>query len=439
MNVHGAGLAALAGWVGLTWVSRATAHSLVPFLLIQAWQWLIFLWILGRIETSPGRGKIGSILGWAVAFRLCGWAAWPLMEDDYFRFLWDGFQLVATGNPYAAAPAAFFTDPSVPERFQDILDQINYPHVPTIYGPVCQLLFGASYLIAPAELWAWKLCVLIFDLGWLVLVVALSRSKEEAMPGASRPVARAVLIVSWAPLMVFETSYNAHPDIIGVALLTLALLCQRRGRMAWAGWALGLAVGAKVFAVLLVPFVLGRSWRGWVAFVAVVPALYLPFWLQGGTADVGGLIAYGRTWEFNSSLFAIAQWLSSPQLSRVLCGGLFVGLWVWLLLRQELGRTPERPGTFMPPGLLILGAFFLLSPTVNPWYLLWLAPFLVGRASPTALAAWAFVSLSYITGLNLGDPSLNHFQHPVWVRPVEYGGMATVAFWEWSRTRSRTL
>lgn len=285
------------------------------------------------------------------------------------------------------------------------------------------------------------------------------RRRQDPQPGRLRyAVARAALIVGWAPLMVVETSFNAHPDIIGVALLALALLCQGRGRMTVAGLALALAVGAKVFAVLLVPFVLGRSWRGWATFVVVLPALYIPFWLQGSTADVGGLIAYGRTWEFNSSLFAVAQWLSNPQIARVLCGGLFVLLWGWLFLRQELGATFERPRASMPPGVLIFGAFFLLSPTVNPWYLLWFAPFLIRhpadarsamecgtpvlsfpRAQLIALTAWALVPLSYITGLNLGDPSLNHFEHPVWVRPVEYGVVAAVAFWAWSRRRRRIL
>jgi len=70
---------------------------------------------------------------------------------------WDGRQFATTGNPYASAPATFFKDAEVPERFSSILDQINYPHVPTIYGPVCQVGFLVSYWIAPGRLWPWKL------------------------------------------------------------------------------------------------------------------------------------------------------------------------------------------------------------------------------------------------------------------------------------------
>ena len=43
------------------------------------------------------------------------------------------------------------------------------------------------------------------------------------------------------------------------------------------------------------------------------------------------------------------------------------------------------------------------------------------------IAALALVSLSYITGLNLGEPGLDTFAHPVWVRLVEYGGIALAA------------
>jgi hypothetical protein len=66
----------------------------------------------------------------------------------------------------------------------------------------------------------------------------------------------------------------------------------------------------------------------------------------------------------------------------------------------------------------------LLSTTVNPWYLLWLLPFLALRPSLPGLVALAAVTLSYVTGLNLGDPALGNFEHPVWLRPLEYGLVA---------------
>jgi hypothetical protein len=58
------------------------------------------------------------------------------------------------------------------------------------------------------------------------------------------------------------------------------------------------------------------------------------------------------------------------------------------------------------------------------------------RPTAAGLAALSLVSLSYLTGLNLGWASLDNFAHPWWVRPLEYGGIAAAALVDWWRTRA---
>ena len=78
-----------------------------------------------------------SLLFWALCFRLIGVAGFPILEDDFYRYLWDGRMLVETGSPYRLAPAEFFGAENIPEKFESILDRINYPDIATVYGPVC--------------------------------------------------------------------------------------------------------------------------------------------------------------------------------------------------------------------------------------------------------------------------------------------------------------
>ena len=87
----------------------------------------------------------------------------------------------------------------------------------------------------------------------------------------------------------------------------------------------------------------------------------------------------------------------------------------------------------------MFGTLLLCSATVNPWYLLWLAPFVAWRPTPAGLAALALVSLSYLTGLNLGWPTLDNFAHPWWVRPLEYGGIGIAAVAGWWRARTASF
>ena len=331
------------------------------------------------------------------------------MEDDHFRYLWDGRQLGTGANPYATAPADHFGADA--EAFDAILDQINYPHVRTIYGPVAQAGFALSYWIAPGKLWPWKLIVIGCDLLLVGLVIRLSRPAD----GQSHCPA-AALIAGWCPLSVFETSFNAHPDIIGVTLLVGAIVLWRKGRVHWCAALCAFAVGAKVFALLIAPFLLGRKGRTWVVFAAALLAVYLPFVLWGAT-EFDGLRAFAADWEFNSSLHGLLAAAAGARAAQAMLAILFVAIWLYALGRWQDSRT----GMF-PPGDIIFGAFFLCAATVNPWYLLWLLPFVALRPTVIGVTAMAAISLSYVTFDNLGLEG--GFGHPQWLRPIEYGLIA---------------
>ena len=46
------------------------------------------------------KGALIGILIWAALFRIVGIAANPILaEDDYFRFMWDGYRFAVTGDP----------------------------------------------------------------------------------------------------------------------------------------------------------------------------------------------------------------------------------------------------------------------------------------------------------------------------------------------------
>jgi len=79
----------------------------------------------------------------------------------------------------------------------------------------------------------------------------------------------------------------------------------------------------------------------------------------------------------------------------------------------------NKHGPTVPRGDIIYGLFFLFSAVANPWYMLWLHPFVAVFPSVTGIAACAIVSLSYVHGLNLDSPRLAPYEHPWWVRPAE--------------------
>ena len=403
--VDAAGLGCALAYGGLAWLARQPGEPpLSSFLGIAAGAALLTFALYAYLRRRPaGALPVGRLLGWAVVFRLCGLVGGPIYEDDFYRYLWDGYRFAETGTPYGVAPEAFFTDPVVPAVFQRILDQVNYPELPTIYGPVTELLFLAAYGLRPGSVAALQALLIVVDLLVIGLLLRLAP-------------ARAVLLYAWCPLVVKEVAFTAHPDIAAVGLLLAAVVLAQSDRLRVAAACLALAVGAKVLALLLVPFVLMRARLvDWGVFAAVLGSLYLPFVWQGGT-DLPTLLVFAREWEFNAALFGLlSPWMPVAH-ARATCGLVLACALAWYYARYRRSAAAT-----VPRGDWIYGALLALWPVVNPWYLLWLLPFAVIRPSAWAWTASVAVMLAYVTGLNLDDLQMDPFGHPVWVRPFEYG------------------
>jgi len=403
--IDAAGFGCVLAYGVLAWSARQSGEpSLILFLAVAVWAALLVFGLYAYHRRNPGEAiPLGRLIGWAILFRICGLFGGPIYEDDFYRYLWDAFRFAQDGTPYGVAPEAFFADPGVPDRFQRILDQVNYPELPTIYGPVTQLIFLLGYGLSPGSIIALQVPLILFDL------LAIGLLLRMAPP-------RAVLLYAWCPLVIKEIAFTAHPDGVAVSLLLAAVVLGQRKRLRGAAVCLALAVGAKVLALLLVPFVLVRARPvHWAVFSGTLALLYLPFVLQGGT-DLGTLLVFAREWEFNAALFSFLKpWMSNAA-ARATCGlALAVGLtWYLTVYRRSASAS-------VPRGDWIYGGLLALWPVVNAWYLLWLLPFAVIRPSAWAWTASVAVLLSYVTGLNLDDLQMEPFGHPWWVRPVEYG------------------
>lgn len=407
--VHAAGAVVGAAWVLLAWFARREEPvPLSALFACLAIAWAGLFAVRSLLPVAEGaRAWIRPILAWAVFFRVVGFFAPPVLEDDHFRFLWDGYVFAEHGSPYGRAPAAWFGDPHVPGEMQRVLNGVNHPQVPTIYGPVCQFVFLASHAVAPAQLWPLKLVLIGAELGALFLW----RRRLEVS---------GLLGWAWCPLLVQETAFSAHPDALGLGLAVGAMTTFTAQRPIATGALLALAVAARPFAALLAPFLLWPDWRRAVpAFGMSLAAVYAPFLFGPHGADGPGLGAFARDWEFNSSLFALLRPLFGGTGARlagaVLLGGVMAVLW-WRWHRQD-GASRR----LLPAGERIYAALLVVSPVANPWYFQWLVPFVARRPEAWSVALLASVALSYATGANLGSPSVAGFNHPPWVRPVEFG------------------
>lgn len=372
-------------------------------------------WISRQPQQNPTTTR-RLILGFSLLFHLIGVSGSPILEDDWNRYLFDGWVFDTLGSPYGIPPSSFFTDDAVPPAYDALLSDINNPDLPTIYGPTLEWIFRALHRVAPASLLALQLVVASFSFG---LVCLIARTAHPA----------ALLFFAWHPLLVKEFAFSAHSESVAVALMVIAMSIPERAQKTL-GALLAVAVGAKLFVLLIVPGLLRRSAAGWVTFGLALAALYGPFYASSMTimpewGDLlaqlrsGPLAAMGFGWIFNAPLYVLLQDRVEPLGLRLFLGTLFVGYW-FMWTRTAWSRSD---GTTIH-GDHLFGAMLLCMPVLNPWYVLWPLVFWTQRPSLWLGVASVSVLLAYATGLNLGRSDLAPYEISDAVLVLEFGLIA---------------
>ena len=104
--------------------------------------------------------------------------------------------------------------------------------------------------------------------------------------------------------------------------------------------------------------------------------------------------------------------------SKLIAGVVVAVLIVSLLYR----RVPPLRASY-----LTIGSILLLSPTVHPWYIMWLVPYLCFFPSPAWLMLTATVALSYHAPF-LAPPG-EAWQELTWFKVLEYAPFFLLAAW----------
>lgn len=342
-----------------------------------------------------------------LGLRLLLLASEPILEVDFYRYLWDGALTAHGHNPYAVAPASVaalpYDDPrlELSKAASAVFERISYPELKTIYPPVAQAAFALAHLIGPWSLEAWRLVCIAADVGTFAMIAALLAA-----------VGRSPLWVAlywWNPLVLKEIVNSAHMEAILLPLVLGALLLTIRGRHLAAVVCLGLAFATKLWPIMLVPLAMrpllaspSRLLLANAALIAIIAGAVLPVWL-GGLDETSGFVGFANHWTTNSALFPALQRgvaalvgdaESNPVLSgRIVRGGsagavLAFAIWsAWPPLRdaRDLVSRAYR----------IVTLLLLLSPAQFPWYVLWVLPLAITQPGIGWHVAAAIMPLYY--------------------------------------------
>ena len=392
------------GWSQASFRTIVDVAPLVGLLGVPSLLGIAVMPMLAHLAAS--RMALWVMLATGLAMRLV-WLGVPVaIDDDFFRYLWDGAVVAAGANPYSVAPAAVMAgDPAAGHLFglasgaRSVLAGINFPELTTIYPGTAQIAFALAHRLAPFSLDGLRLVFLAADVGALAVLLAILRT-------LGRPPLLAALF--WLnPLVVWSGHGTGHTEALLAPLLLGACLLAWRGRDVLAAVLLALAVGVKLWPVLLVPLfarlslACGRSLLApALAFSIAAGLLLAPLAYSALSGMRSGLVAYSDHWWTNNAPFS---WLSlavyrltdgSPLGQRALRAAIAVAVGV---LALALARRPAASlRALLGSATAIAAVTFYLAPAQFPWYALWFLPLAAAIESRPLLLASATLAGYYL-------------------------------------------
>jgi hypothetical protein len=207
------------------------------------------------------------------------------------------------------------------------------------------------------------------------------------------------------PLMAFCLTGQAHVDAALAPPIMLALLAAHRRMGLSAGLGLGLAVGVKLWPILLAPLIARALWpdrrtlAGFVLASGGATLLLCGALLWASLSADAGLTAYAGGWSVNNAPYA---WLSygfflfaGPGTGERVLRALVILAAAAASLAVAY-RKPEGLESLVGLAAVLAAALFYLSPAQFPWYAAWFVPLAVASGNRALVAASVGLPVYYL-------------------------------------------
>lgn len=392
------------------------SNPIIVFTSVAILNSFIFIAICLVILKNESSTRLAyTLVAVGILFRLTVLFYPPTASDDINRYIWDG-KVQANGiNPYKYAPA----DSSLGFlHSEDLPSKVNFPKMKSIYPPVAQVIFFLSYKLFGESYLGYKLFLFVFEILTIILLLFLLRllRRPESFVG----------IYALCPLPVMQFMIDGHVDGLGIPLLILSIILFFRRKKFWFLLVLGLSISTKLISGMILPYTAyeleRRIWKRILACIIVLlffALTYVPY-LTGGVFPFEALMTFTTNWTFNGSAFSVFfDILGDNQKARLISAALFIIAGIYIFFKHK---------GVMEKMYMIFFAFFLLSPTVHPWYLTWLTALLPLSFRWSGVLFVALVSLAnYVV---IGYKLNGVWEMPVFILLAEYMPVYVMLLWE---------
>lgn len=171
-----------------------------------------------------------------------------------------------------------------------------------------------------------------------------------------------------------------------------------------------MALLSKYFAILFLPVIWKHIKKStWIILPLSLVLFFMPFY-DGLENHVLSLTTVGSMWRFNDSIFSIIYFLTN---SLEFSKGIVVAAFLMLAFVVYLREVPILKGA-----MILIGGALLLTTTLQPWYLLWIIPFLCFYPNRAWILLTGLIMLSYHTLIRYAADGI--WMESIWIKSAIY-------------------
>jgi rSAM/selenodomain-associated transferase 2 len=333
-----------------------------------------FLFLFGLLWTFPSDWSTKNqwVFIFFVSFVIrLAFLFFPI-SNDVGRYIWEGAILNKGFNPYIHPPNDPILEP-ISREMNEVWQIINHKDASACYPPLMMFFFRFAAFFSPTPIF-FNIFIVLFDLATIWVLALLLRSYKI-------PPNR-LLLYALNPLVLVFIAGEGHLGAIQVFFICFCFYLFTRGKEEWGFFSLGCAIMSKYFAGIVAPFLINaRNWKKSLFLFVALLVFYLPFW-NTGRHLFDSLVPFGTVMHYNDSLTALLRIFFGSNTTWISVFLLGICLVIIFLVVHDPFKS----------AYLAIGALLLLLPTLHPWYLSLITPFLVFFPS----RAWLYLHLSVV-------------------------------------------
>lgn len=356
----------------------------------------------------------------------------PNLSQDFFRFMWDGYQLLHGYNPYLYLPDDVMKGDvtHIPQAalLHSNMGELSSSHYSN-YPPLNQLFFAIAAFLGGKSIFAtmmWmRVMVILADVGIFIWGIKLLKLLKQP--------SYFILLFFLNPFIIIELTGNLHFEGVMAFFMLLSVYYIFKSQLIKSALFLSSGVLVKLLPVIILPLLLKKlQWKNAFFYYLAIGALvfigFIPFYnheLLPKYASTVGL--WFDNFEFNASMFYIVRAIGYEVAGYnvIKTAGFVLSLMTFcVVLFLSFKRQNQQPQILISSIVFSFFIYLLFSTTVHPWYLT--IPLLFSIFTRYRfMLVWSFmVFISYQAYSNVD------YIENMWLLGIEYGVVMIVFLWE---------